>query len=675
MQRILRQTLVAISLLFGMPHVALADLNQTTTLPNNTAINFDTGAIDSATTDFRWNGSTLTPQGNATAVLLYNDFPEAQIAFITSLQIQLTPGYSKNALTPAVGDLIGVKTNGNHTVRVLVKAKSSTSITLRFTTFGVAQTPGGGTGGAPTIALVQNNSGRIPEGLPNSGISPSGIFVVIGSGLADAGVPALQSSEGAGIPRTLNGATITVKVGGATVQPAIYYTSPTQLAGVLPANTPLGDGTLTVTYKGVASNAYAIHVVAAALGINTYNGNSGVATDAITGALLTYANSGKPSEIIVLWTTGLGADPADSDSVYTLSPHAVNTPLQIYVGGVQAAILYQGASTYPGVNQINLVIPAATPSGCWISLTAVAGGRLSNSATLPVNSTGGQCVDTVTGFSASQIAAGGTQSIRTGFVGLIQTDQPANSGRRITNSATAAFQRYTGVFTPSNSVSPGGCIVNDLTPVSTTDTTGLAPGAIQLTGPSNLSATLTQQLNIKGAYFTNLAAGAIPSSGGMFSFTAPAGPDVGAFTTNITFSNPLMTWTNQGAVASVDRTQSITVTWNGGNPGTYIFITGTSATQSGVAAGFTCMAPVDAHQFTVPAYILSALASGKWSRGAAELCVRPAQCVRTRHRLRGRRYRDYGELSVPVVRLPSLEARWTSGWGDLAPRTPSSASD
>ena len=180
----------------------------------------------------------------------------------------------------------------------------------------------------------------------------------------------LQDSS-AGLPLTLNGASITVVVGGVTTHPALYYTSPTQLAAVLPAATPVGTGTLTVNYRGTNSAPAPIQVVASAVGINEYNQipiplgvlntniDLGVATDAVTGALLSFTNSGTPGEIIVLWTTGLGADPADSDTTYTSTPHSVNTPLQIYVGGVLATILYQGSAGYPGVNQINLTIPAS----------------------------------------------------------------------------------------------------------------------------------------------------------------------------------------------------------------------------------------------------------------------------------------------------------------------------
>ena len=329
----------------------------------------------------------MTPQGTATAVNAMIFATATKLNDLTSLEVSLYPGYSNTELLFSilqVNDLFYVRTNGNHYAALLVTAETGSSITLMFRTFGVS----GGSGGAPgppSITSIQNNSSGIAAGRPNYGIAPSSIFVVMGTGLADPGTPVLQNSaQAGGLPLSLNGASISVTVNGVTTHPGIYYTSPTQIAAVLPASTPTGTGTLILSYKGVASNAATILVVPAALGINTFYTNSAVATDAVTGALLTYTNSGTPGEIITLWTTGLGADPADSDTAFTSTPHAVKTPLQIYVAGTLATILYQGSAGYPGVDQINVTIPVSIPSGCWTGVAAVAGGVLSNITTIPI---------------------------------------------------------------------------------------------------------------------------------------------------------------------------------------------------------------------------------------------------------------------------------------------------
>ncbi len=296
-----------------------------------------------------------------------------------------------------------------------------------------------------------------------------------------------------------------------------------------------------------------------------------------TYALLTYTNSGTPGENIVLWTTGLGADPADSDVSYSTTPHAVNTPLQIYVGGIPATILYQGSAGYPGVNQINMTIPASAPNGCWISLAAVSGGVLSNIATLPINSSGGACVDAVDGLTGDQLAPSGSKNLRTGLVAI----QANTRNSVLTNTAGATFEAYTGLYSPNQPVSPGGCIVDYLKPATIGSITGLDPGTITVTGPNGLSLTLPpSQLGIKGMFGSTLSATAIPETGGTFTFKGSGGADVGPFTAVVDFSNPLLSWTNPDVATTIDRSQNLKVTWTGGNADSYVYVTGVSTSKA-----------------------------------------------------------------------------------------------
>ncbi|MEI9814926.1 MAG: hypothetical protein WDO18_20795 [Acidobacteriota bacterium] len=97
-----------------------------------------------------------TAEGNATAVVMYEDFPAEFYTTISPLTVQLFPGYAKTPITKVgIGTILGVRTNGGHYAKAMVTANSGGSITLRFTTYGVASNPNSGTGGPPTITAIR----------------------------------------------------------------------------------------------------------------------------------------------------------------------------------------------------------------------------------------------------------------------------------------------------------------------------------------------------------------------------------------------------------------------------------------------------------------------------------------------------------------------------------------
>jgi uncharacterized protein (TIGR03437 family) len=609
----------------AFPIAVRADLSENTILQTGSALNLDTGAVAGSGGDILWNGSTLAPQGSATVYNVGNAGATNFNGLPQSYWVSLAPAGSSKPIAAnllVAGDAFVANTNGGKVAKVLVVANSGGVITLQFTTFGASASS------APAVSQILNNSSLTPPGMPNYGIAPSSIFIVQGSDLADPGIPVLQDSS-AGLPLTLNGASITVVVGGVTTHPALYYTSPAQLAAVLPAATPVGNGTLTVNYRGTNSAPAPIQVVASAVGINEYNQipiplgvlntniDLGVATDAFTGALFSFTNSATPGEIITLWTIGLGADPADSDTTYTSTPHSVNTPLQIYVGGVLATILYQGSAGYPGVNQINLTIPASA-TGCNVPVAAVTGKVISNVVVLPVHQGGGTCVDEGTAgatITGDQILKDTQDTLRAGGLTVLQTNATDAKGiRTVTNGVGASFFKDTGLLAGAvgrgDNLSPGGCAVYPtIAGVNTLTLVGLDAGSVTFTGPAGLAMTLAPDYGgLKGDYGAALAAGVIPS-GGTFTFSGSGGADVGPFTASLTISNPNFNWTNPSAAATIDRTQGLLYTWTGGLPGTYVLLGGVS-TGSGVTAGYSCKVAVEAGQFTVPSYILLGLPAG-----------------------------------------------------------------
>ena len=472
---------------------------------------------------------------------------------------------------------------------------------------------------APIVTGITNNYSFIPSGLSNSGVAPSSIITIFGNAMASApaGPVVLQSSAGSvGIPTSLNGASISVTVSGKTVTPAMYYATPTQIAAVLPASTPTGRGTLKVTYNGASSTTFPIQVVPSVFGLDTFYGTgSGLvtATDAITGTLIDFTHSASPGQAITLWGTGLGADPGDSDTVFTSTPHAVNqSSVQVYFGGVRGTVTYAGSSGYPGLDQINVVVPDT--AGCGVSVAVLVGGVASNFATIPLARGGGECVDPLYGVKGSGLSALGERTnVNSAAVFVAQTESTNASGTQTTaSSAIADFRHYPGTYAASGSLpSIGSCIVTEA--LSAPTSTGLDAGTVSVMGPAGTYPLMTATT---GLYAAALPAGAAPP-GGTFVFNWAGGATIGPATVTVQLPSPPLTWTNVSASTTVQRSQGILVNWSGGLPGSFVIISGTS-NSGGSAASFVCYASQNDLTFTVPSYITELLPAGSGTLGLVD---------------------------------------------------------
>ena len=614
-----------------MPVASLGDLtNQSAILFKGYTVSLDTSVVSTSGGDLLFDGTELTPQGNAGIYVysLNNISVSSSIYWSELTQTNLAAlSYSKAPVAqtsiPSLS-VVAVHTNGgNYSKLLILESTSGTTgvLSFQFTTYGNTSNGGGsgggggggGSGTGPSISAVQNNYSYISPGLPNYGIAPGSLFIIKGSNLASNTTPVLQSSAG-GLPATLNGASISVTVGGTTVTPAIYYTSAAQIAAVLPSSTPVGTGTITVTYNGQTSAAAQIIVVASALGFGSYYGNGGglaLATDANYN-LFTNSSSAAPGQAIVLWGSGVGADTANDDKTYPLKQdNLTSIPLQVWIGGLQATISYRGRSQFPGVDQVVVTIPNGVPLGCSVSIIAVSGAITSNTVTLPVEQNGGACSDATT--PAIPIS-GANGKVSFGYVSILASiGTTAATGTVKTNTASAVFDRYPNSVlsagSSANLPSIGSCVILGTAAGGVTPT-GLDAGTITLSG-TGAQVTLQPIQGYTGVYGAMLAS--IPSTGGTYSFSGSGGKDVGAFSATINFPNPLV-WTNQPSPTfTINRAQGYTVTWSGGVPGTYVEIGGQSTISTNaqgtsfVSASFLCYARVDAGQFTVPSWVLLAL--------------------------------------------------------------------
>ena len=156
------------------------------------------------------------------------------------------------------------------------------------------------------------------SGLPD--VAQGSWFIVCGTGLGPA---TLSVQTAPPYPAQLSETSIafTPASGGTPVSALMYYTSATQIAGLLPSSTPAGAYNVTVTYNGQTSAAYPANVVAHNFGFatETSNGqgpaqatyNNYVLNRFTTGTLLQWGlRPANPGDLMVLWGTGIGADPA-----------------------------------------------------------------------------------------------------------------------------------------------------------------------------------------------------------------------------------------------------------------------------------------------------------------------------------------------------------------------------
>ena len=503
---------------------------------------------------------------------------------------------------------------------------------MRFAGFTLALAgifAGNALGQAPTVGGLLNNYSNTLPGLPNYGIAEGSIFVIYGTNFSSTNVSATLPLQS-----TLNGVTINVTVNGTTTHPLFYYLFSTQIAAVLPSATPVGTGTITVTTSAGTSAAFPIQVVASAFGLLTSNNGSGPAQgyDASNQYILFgLSEAANPGDILELWGTGLGPTPGDATGV-SVTPKA-----QVYIGSIAADVQYAGRSSYTGLDQINVVVPAGV-SGCYVSVVVQTGNYVSNFGTLAVAASGSRtCYDAnspITTSILNEIAQTGTFSL--GVVSLDETTTQAEivdgitvSPGGTTDRGSASFLKITydqlksGAYTTA---SLGSCVVNFYSASATSQTpptvfqfTFLNAGLdVNINGPDGAIAMPLQTVQSGGntinVYSTPQAdTSFIPASGGTFNFdNGSGGPDVGAFTAQLQMASPLV-WSNMGSISTVTRSNGLTVNWTGGDPSTYASITGLSfgsvngSITDFVVGDFTCQAPTSAGTFTVPSAVLLSL--------------------------------------------------------------------
>ncbi len=615
---------------------AWGDVTNTLTLSSGQQLSLSAGTIVSSGGDLQFTSTGISFLGGAKAFDLNGNNASAYPNFgLTNAQLDASL-MSSNPIPLSsliVGNLFLMQDNAGSFAKVLVTASSAASITLQFDTFQSVATS------APNITNVENAAGEVSQGLPNAGIAQGSIFILVGTGM---GPLNLLISQTPFQSTSLVGTSVSITVSGTTVSALMYYTSATQIAALLPSNTPVGTGTVSVTYNNNGNaqvgTPVPISVVANNLGIFTVD-SSGRGPGIVTYADYSLVSAGKatpcggpytscgaanPGDVLILWATGLGPISGSDADGAGLGQNMPNIPLTIWIGGVQAAVSYQGrAGCCIGEDQIVFTVPNNVPTGCAVPLLVQIGNEVSNNTVIPIANGSRNCTP-----SNPSLPANLEQLVMAGPInyGSLKLSRDAASvGNGYQDTATLQFEQFAAYnpgsqpfFSSYADDQPlGTCIVYNILnpktsiPVPFSNSLSFAT-TFTVTGPNGGMGLLVSQ----GKSITTLSSTGTYLAPGSYTVTDNGGADVGPINANVTIptSSTLTTPNSTGAISPVTRSNGMTVSWTAGGAASIVRIIVTGATDNTLSNGASvyCDVLASSGTFTVPAYAMLALPPGNF---------------------------------------------------------------
>ena len=485
------------------------------------------------------------------------------------------------------------------------------------------------------IASVANAASFIDSALPNGNIAQGAIVYLKGINL---GPGTLAVSPNPFQDTTLSGTSVNITVNGTTTAGLMYYTSATQVAFLLPSNTPAGLGTIQATYNGQAGPSTSIRVFSSApgiitttsdgqgAGIVTYPDYSLVSTTkaANCGGVYTTCGAANPGDTLIIWATGLGPVSGSDAAGSGLGVNMSSLPLTVRLGNVPVTPSYQGRSgCCIGEDQIVFTVPANAPLGCNVPLSLQVNNFISNVVAIPVAASGSRtCTPADPTFSTALIPllTSGSGPFTYGELDLRHRQngsgfQDLLDGTLIRFTIAAALQPF--FFSWIDEPALGTCsVANDnngaiprrnppLTVIGSVD----VGSQVTVSGPNGAKTGTISD----GAPFISLSDTGNYLVPGTYTISVPGGKDAPAFSSSVVVpALPVLTTPQPNAAnpISVTRSNGLTVTWSGGQLGSYIELEISSAIDQNTGAEAVCWVAAESASFTVPPNVLLALPAG-----------------------------------------------------------------
>ncbi|MGH9723204.1 MAG: hypothetical protein ACRD8O_23580, partial [Bryobacteraceae bacterium] len=347
--------------------------------------------------------------------------------------------------------------------------------------------------------------------------------------------------------------------------------------------------------------------------------------------LNTRRTSARPSQVVILWGTGLGGITTPDNQAPPAQDLRSRYNVRIFTGGREVRnILYAGRTPCcAGVDQIVFEVNSDSPVGCAVPVQVQSVASYSNTVTMSIDAQGAGCNDP--GGVSNVLSGGG----KVGAIALFRADVAAALGGMNLNLTVdlglALFQELraggdTG-YHPLLSLPPVGTC-QDYT--GDIDLSGLlgGGGSVPRSGYGGRYLDAGRELTIIGpggarrtigrldaskleTPYAALLGGSIPGFAtetqplflepGEYRISAPGGADVRSFEVRDELAVPA-TWTNRSQTSILDRAAGLRFNWTGGNAVTQSLLIAGFATNTRTkgSGGFTCVVSLNDGAFTVP---------------------------------------------------------------------------